>query len=105
VKRLKISISLFLLVVAVTFSMNLHGWSHIFEDHHNDTNHNQCEVCLINYQKNQKTLALEPQPFSLEFYSLDLLQVNRKSINSSQNLAYYKKFIGQLFNRPPPFYI
>jgi len=105
VKKFKTYISLFLLLVAVTYSINIHGLSHSFEDHHNDNDNKSCELCIINYKKDQTLIALEPHSDFIEFIPNALFEDKSREIISSQILINSKYFSGQFFNRPPPFII
>ena len=104
-KKSKTYISLFLLLVAVTYSINIHGLSHTFEDHHNDNDNKSCELCIINHQKDQTFFALEAHSDFIEFIPFTLFEDNSREIVSSQILSHSKYFSGQFFNRPPPFII
>ena len=92
-------ISLFLIVCALQFSIDLHGLSHVFDtdaekDHH-------CEICVITSQSQNKVAYHQeisseiPQPFSVTF--LETHQFTYRSILISQSLDHC------LLKRPPPF--
>lgn len=100
----KTYLAYFLLFIVVSYSVDLHAWSHNLDDSaHNDSQ--QCELCIINHQKDQNNPALQP---NLEDYNLILLpimeQVNVKVISSQTSISSLH-FYGQFFNRPPPFTI
>lgn len=101
-KILKTYFSGLLLIIAISYSIDLHSISHTFDnDHPDDSNH--CELCIINHQKDQHYFVL--QPF---FYEFDLIPfISQEEINSvfvsTQISIRSTYFLGQFFNRPPPF--
>jgi hypothetical protein len=105
VKKTKIHISLFLLLVAVTYSINIHGLSHTFEDHHTDNDNTTCELCIINHKKDQSFFALEPHSDFIEFIAYNQFEDVCREIISAQIEIPSHYFLGQFFNRPPPSYI
>lgn len=103
-KRFKNLLTLILLVIAVNFSVDLHGLSHIFESEQEDDS-NTCELCIINHQKEQNNFALQPSQLNFEYHDLIYFDTHLSKINSSQTSPQTFYLIGQLFNRPPPSYV
>lgn len=102
-KVFKPYLSIFLLLVAVTYSINLHGLSHTFEDNHKDNDQKSCELCIINHQEGKTFLALEPHSDFIEFIPSVLIEEGNREIISAQIFIFSHYFSGQLLNRPPPF--
>jgi hypothetical protein len=93
-----------MLFIAISYSVDLHGLSHSFEnDSSNDSKH--CELCIITHQKEQSSFALEPNSNDFNFISFEFNVERNQNITSPQTATQTIFFRGQLFNRPPPFYI
>lgn len=90
-----------LLLITISHGIDLHGFSHVFEDaHEDDAKH--CELCIINYQKDQNAFALEPTGQDFELPLQIKLAVVHQKISTEQPTVKTHFFSGQLFNRPPP---
>ena len=92
-------ISLFLIVCALQFSIDLHGLSHVF-DNDAEKNHH-CEICVITSQSQNKLAHYHvisdavPKPFSVT--RVKTQQYTYHSILISWSLDHC------LLKRPPPF--
>lgn len=100
-KIFKTYISFALIFIAISYSIDLHGLSHAFEnDHSKDSPH--CELCIINHQKDQTFFALEPNSSEFEIASFPIITVVENVIFHPQISTHSYFFSGQFFNRPPP---
>ena len=92
-------ISLFLIVCALQFSIDLHGISHVF-DNDADKDHS-CEICVITSQSQNKVADYQeiseavPKPFSVT--RVKTQHYTYRSILISWSLDHC------LLKRPPPF--
>lgn len=100
--HLKIHISSLLLIIAVSYSIDLHSLSHTFEKNHADDS-NKCELCITNHQKDQNFFILEPSFNDFDLIPLFSLEGLSQKVQSAQTSYYNIYFIGQFLNRPPPF--
>ena len=104
VKILKKHITFLLMFTAISYSLNIHGLTHVFEDSQTDDKQH-CEICIVNHQKHQDSFSLTPVSENFNFKNpvetttTKILTVYAQ--NSTQNLF----LEGQLFNRPPPLHI
>lgn len=91
----------FLLAVALVYSLNVHGFTHIFDnDHSSDDTH--CELCITNHHEDQYVFALEPND---NYFSIDEQHFfeAKKEVLENFNQSFRSHFsYGQLYNRPPP---
>lgn len=103
-KKFKTDLSFLLMLIAISYSVDLHGLSHTFDtDHADDTK--QCELCIISHQKDQNIFALQPVQDSFIFTPFVFKKESKRRDHYSSNLIYTNYFLGQFFNRPPPFTI
>jgi len=97
----KIHTSFFLLLVAISFSINIHGLSHI-DDSHNNENDATCELCVINKTEEKLCFGLVPEPILFSIEDLNGLE-NKKTLLSSRQIIPSKKlYKSDCFNKPPP---
>jgi len=101
VDNFKTYLSGFLMIVALSYSINLHGLSHALENNHNDDS-NHCELCIINHQKDQNHFILQPNFNVFDFIRFALTDENSSLFISTQILVHPTYLLGQFFNRPPP---
>lgn len=101
-KILKPYLALMFMLIAVSYSVDLHALSHTFENEHSDDKQ-QCELCIINHQKDQSDFAIQPNFEDFNFVPLLIENETGLQILSSQPSISSIYFRGQFFNRPPPF--
>lgn len=94
-------IALFLLAIVATFSLDLHGLSHAFEDDYaNDDK--QCEICIIHHQHHETSVSILPSNDHFENQFL-LEDINLKVDFKTSRVVYHNLYFeGQYFNKPPP---
>ena len=95
-------ISGILLILAVSYSLDMHGLTHIFENE-NPEESNHCELCIINHQKEQTYFVLLSAPADFVFIPHTYFAENKNSVISVFGSIQSIYLTGQLFNRPPPY--
>jgi len=100
-KFLKQHIAVFLLLIVASYSVDLHGLSHAFEnDYANDDK--QCEICILHHQHQETSISILPtndyfeNQFAVDNFNLKVDFTTHQVVY--QNLY----FEGQHFNKPPP---
>lgn len=100
-KFLKQHIALLLLFVVASYSVDLHGLSHVFEnDYANDDKH--CDICILHHQHHETSVSILPIN---DYTEHQFLIKNIKSeIDLSSYAFVYQNlyFEGQFYNKPPP---
>jgi len=90
-----------LLLIALAFSTNLHGLSHIDDNHHSDENAN-CELCIIANTEEKVFVGIMPCPISFSTEDVIIALNNTNLITSAQLKPSKKQFKSDHFNKPPP---
>ena len=93
--------AIFLLLLVITYSIDLHGLSH-FVDNDQPDDHQQCEICIIQHQSEDNGIAILPLNEYTFNYDISNLYVAHNPIITSQKPSYNLYLKGQNFNRPPP---
>ena len=93
-----------LIFTALVYSLDIHGLMHIFEDSQGDDKQD-CEICIINHQKQQDSFSLTPNNETVVFQNPVEIKIQNNSIHFAQNSTQNLFLNGQLFNRPPPSHI
>jgi len=91
-------------VISVVYSLDLHALSHTFETSSADDS-DHCELCIINHQKEQSQVALEPQLEDFEITPLNIQEELQQLVVAQQFYIHSNYYSGQFYNRPPPFTI
>lgn len=93
-----------LIFTALVYSLDIHGLTHAFEDSQADDKQ-QCEICIINYQKQQGSFSLTPINEAFVFQNPVETNIQNITTDFVQNPTQNLFLQGQLFNRPPPSHI
>ena len=104
VKILKKHITLLLMFTAISYSLDIHGLTHVFEDTNTDDKQH-CEICIVNHQKHQDSFSLTPVSENFNFKNPVETVHYKLSTDFTQNLFQNLFLEGQLFNRPPPSHV
>ncbi|MBS3738015.1 hypothetical protein [Mesohalobacter halotolerans] len=100
-KYLKQHIALLLLFVVASYSLDLHGLSHAFENDFADDD-KQCEICILHHQQQETSISILPisDNFEIQFV---LDNWNLKAEFKTHQVVYHNLYFeGQHFNKPPP---
>lgn len=100
-KILKTQVSFLLLIIAISYSVDIHGLSHTFDEHSDDNK--QCELCVISHDKDQHVYALKPIKVKFDFSPFEFTEKSSGSIKATTISSQSTYLRGQFFNRPPPF--
>ena len=100
-KFIKQHIALLLLFVVASYSVDLHGLSHAFEnDSANDDK--QCEICILHHQHQKTSISILP---TNDYFENQFVQDNwslKVDFKSHQVVYHNLYFEGQHYNKPPP---
>lgn len=96
-------IAVILLLIVATYSVDLHGLSHTFENDYNDDK--QCEICILHHQHHETSVSILPENDYFENLFLEdkfSLKVDISSYHFTYQNLYFK---GKYYNKPPPQFI
>ncbi len=97
-------IALLLLCIVTSYSVDLHGLSHMFDNHYADDD-KQCEICILHHQQHETTVSILPV-FDYSNNQISLDNFDLKVEFSTYNFIYQNLFFeGQFYNKPPPYFI
>ena len=116
IMRKKNYISLLLLTISISFSLNLHGLAHNCEhDHHLDVKHighhdheqedeekETCQLCLISASENKELIAVFPSQPSISLSENHQVINQEHTIFLSAEVSLKTLYKSDYFNKPPP---